>query len=497
MLKRCFDICLAIVGLLLLAPLFVLIALSIKLDSPGPVFFRQQRVGRYGKLFDIYKFRTMTVAAPSAAGLQLTVAGDARITTVGAFLRRSKLDELAQLFDVLRGTMSFVGPRPEVPRYVEHYPPQWRDRLLSVRPGITDFASVRYRDESDLLAQTSDPEREYIETILPIKLQYALRYVDAPSLSTDLRVIGLTLRTVFVPNLSMPRSFDFMNNPKLWAWLDQAMSALRPSNRRVAVLVDALLILACWHITYLFRLGFERWQPGRPWYDDYVSFGVVVVYLLCMLFAGVPRSPWRFFAFDDFRRIVVASLAAGLISAVAILLAQLVGVWRAVLVLHPFFCIFALAGTRMVYRLVWEQARARTSGESYEPRRAIVLGAGYAARRLMTSLHGHDGWTVLALLDDDPAKQELRIAGVRVQGKLPDLCLPHILAGATHVILAMPGLGAEQREGLVLMARQTGLIVMTVSAQMGLSEETNDAAQQKFEDGSADQRGVKDLFRNS
>jgi len=135
----------------------------------------------------------------------LTVAGDARITRIGAILRRTKLDELAQLIDVLRGTMSLVGPRPEVPRYVAHYPPQWRERLLSVRPGITDFASVRYRDENELLAQAPDPEREYIEVILPTSCSTRLHYVDRPSFANDLRVLGLTLRTVFVPTLPSPR----------------------------------------------------------------------------------------------------------------------------------------------------------------------------------------------------------------------------------------------------------------------------------------------------
>ena len=353
MFKRFVDVVASAAGLLLLAPFFALIALAIKLESPGPVFFRQERVGRHGRPFRIFKFRTMTVAPPSG-GVPLTVAGDARITRVGAFLRKSKLDELAQLIDVLRGTMSLVGPRPEVPRYVAHYPPEWRERLLSVRPGITDFASVRYRDENELLAQAHDPEREYIEVILPTKLQYALHYVDRPTFANDLRVIGLTLSTVFVPTLPSPTRMFGMNDSKLWVWLDQTMSALRPRNRAVAMAVDAAVILACWHLTYLFRLGFERWQPGRPWYDDYVSLGVVLCYLVFLALTGVPRGLWRFFGFDDFKRIALACLLAGTISAVAVLMAQLTGVARAVLLLHPLFCILTLSLARMAYRMVWE-----------------------------------------------------------------------------------------------------------------------------------------------
>ena len=467
MIKRFVDVLAAAFGLLLLAPLFLLLGLAIKLDSPGPVFYRQERVGRHGHLFRIFKFRTMATVQHADAA-QITVAGDSRVTRVGRLLRRSKLDELAQLLDVLRGTMSLVGPRPEVPRYVEHYPPQWRERLLSVRPGITDFASVRYRDESELLARAADPEREYIDVILPTKLRYALRYVEQPTLANDLRVLGLTLTTVFIPTLPSPRRWLPMNDSKLWIWLDDSMSALRPRNRSIAMVVDALTVLACWHITYLFRLGFERWQPGRPWYDDYVSFGVVLAYLVMLAITGVPRGLWRFFGFDDFKRIAAACLIAGLLSAVVVLVAQLSGVARAVLLLHPLFCVLALSLLRMAYRMVWENARARVSDDEGEPRRAVVLGAGEAARRLVGAIHRRDGWTVLALLDDDPAKQGLRLGGVSVQGVLGDLVLPHILAGATHVIVAMPGAAKDDRDRALELARHTGLPVMNVPSKMEL-----------------------------
>jgi hypothetical protein len=366
--------------------------------------------------------------------------------------------------------MSLVGPRPEVPRYVAHYPPEWRERLLSVRPGITDFASVRYRDENELLAQAHDPEREYIEVILPTKLQYALHYVDRPTFANDLRVIGLTLSTVFVPTLPSPTRMFGMNDSKLWVWLDQTMSALRPRNRAIAMAVDAAVILACWHLTYLFRLGFERWQPGRPWYDDYVSFGVVLCYLVFLALTGVPRGLWRFFGFDDFKRIALACVLAGTLSAVVVLMAQLSKVARAVLVLHPLFCIITLSLARMTYRMVWEQARSVASGTGGEERRAIVLGAGEAARQLVGAIHRRDGWTVLALLDDDPSKQGLRIGGVTVQGTIADVVLPHLLAGATHVIVAMPGASAERRAQVIELARQTGLVVMSVPSRLETHE---------------------------
>ena len=193
--KRLFDLAGAGLALLLLSPLMLLTALWIKLDSRGPVFFRQERIGRHGVPFRIHKFRTMVADAP-ALGPALTVGADPRITRAGGWLRRTRLDELPQLIDVLRGAMSLVGPRPEVPRYVQHYPPALRERALAVRPGITDPSSLEFIDEAGLLARAADPEREYIENILPRKLQSAADYADRATLWTDLRVIWRTLRVL-------------------------------------------------------------------------------------------------------------------------------------------------------------------------------------------------------------------------------------------------------------------------------------------------------------
>ncbi len=461
MVKRTIDFLVASLALLLISPLFALVAICIKLDSRGPVFFRQERVGRFGRTFRIFKFRTMAEAQASV-DMQLTVAGDPRITRVGRWLRMSKLDELPQLLDVFRGTMSLVGPRPEVPKYVEHYPAAWRERLLSVRPGVTDFASVHYRNENDLLAQTDDPEREYLRVILPSKLQYSLHYVENQSLVNDFQVIGLTLKVIMAPALSSARNAMRITDANFWSGVEQRMSELRRRNRAYGMFADAVIVLACWQLTYLFRLGFERWQPERPWYDGYVSCGVVITYLLCTTMTGVPRGLWRFFGFDDFRRLMLGCLLAGLISACWVRMAQLSGVPRAVLVLHPVFCVLMLALARMGWRLLWEHARRQARADGFEERRAIVLGAGELARRLITSIQGHEGWTVLAMLDDDPAKQGLRIAGVSVQGRIADLALPHVLAGATHVVLAHEGLGVDERTEMVRLARRTGLMLMSV-----------------------------------
>jgi lipopolysaccharide/colanic/teichoic acid biosynthesis glycosyltransferase len=197
MAKRMFDLLGASLALLLLSPLMLAIAAAIKLDSRGTVFFRQQRVGRHGVPFRIHKFRTMVADAPQR-GPALTVGDDARITRVGHWLRRTRLDELPQLIDVLAGHMSLVGPRPEVPQYVAQYPAALRERALSVRPGITDPSSLLYLNESEQLARAADPEREYIEVILPRKLQCAADYAARASLRSDVGVLWRTLRLLIL-----------------------------------------------------------------------------------------------------------------------------------------------------------------------------------------------------------------------------------------------------------------------------------------------------------
>ena len=197
MLKRAFDVLFAAAVLLLLSPLLLGVAAWIRLDSRGPVLFRQLRVGRDGREFRILKFRTVHVDAP-ARGPQITVGRDPRITRAGHFLRKYKIDEFPQFINVLVGDMSVVGPRPEVPRYVAMYPPATRDLVLSVRPGITDLASIEYRDENELLGRSADPERTYVEQVMPAKLAYCERYVQERSFAGDIGIIGRTIAASFV-----------------------------------------------------------------------------------------------------------------------------------------------------------------------------------------------------------------------------------------------------------------------------------------------------------
>lgn len=193
-LKRLFDIIFSFLGLLFLLPVFLIIAVAIKLDSKGSVFFKQIRVGKDGKEFKIYKFRTMVEDAEKK-GMRITVDGDKRITKLGYFLRKYKIDELPQLINVLLGDMSFVGPRPEVPKYVAMYDEDQRS-ILRIRPGITDIASIEYRDENSLLVKSNNPEETYIREIMPRKIKLNIEYLKRMSIVYDIKLIFRTILVV-------------------------------------------------------------------------------------------------------------------------------------------------------------------------------------------------------------------------------------------------------------------------------------------------------------
>lgn len=192
--KRTFDIVASFIGLILLSPILIIIAVFIKLDSKGPVFFKQKRVGKNKQIFEIYKFRTMVIDAEKL-GKQITVGNDNRITKIGKFIRKCKLDELPQLINVLKGEMSLVGPRPEVPKYVELYD-VYQEQVLLVQPGITDYASIKFRNENELLGKSKNPEATYIDEIMPTKIELNLLYIKNISLLEDFKLIFNTILAI-------------------------------------------------------------------------------------------------------------------------------------------------------------------------------------------------------------------------------------------------------------------------------------------------------------
>ncbi len=194
LLKRVFDIIMALIMIVFLSPLFLILAVAIKLDSQGPVFFRQERITQYGKKFCMFKFRTMVVNAEKI-GTQVTINNDSRITKVGSFIRGCRLDEIPQLLNVLTGEMSFVGTRPEVKKYVEYYTPEMMATLL-LPAGITSFASIKYKDEAELLSNTKNIEKTYIEEVLPGKMTYNLESIKEFSFFREIKLMFITVFAV-------------------------------------------------------------------------------------------------------------------------------------------------------------------------------------------------------------------------------------------------------------------------------------------------------------
>lgn len=192
--KRVFDIIASSCGLIILSPMLLIVGLAIKVDSKGPVFFKQKRVGKNKEIFEIYKFRTMVTDAEKL-GKQITVGNDNRVTRVGKFIRKCKLDEFPQLINVLKGEMSLVGPRPEVPRYVELYS-TYQSQILLVQPGITDYASIEYRNENEILGKSKNPEKTYIEEIMPIKIELNMKYIRNISLFEDIKLVINTILAI-------------------------------------------------------------------------------------------------------------------------------------------------------------------------------------------------------------------------------------------------------------------------------------------------------------
>ena len=254
-----------------------------------------------------------------------------------------------------------------------------------------------------------------------------------------------------------------------WHRLDALLVRLRPHRVPLSLAVDALVVVFCWNATYLFRLGFERWISARPTYDGWVLAGVVALYLAVLAALRMPQSLWRFAGFGEVKRLTQACAIAGVVAAVVIMGLGLKKVPRAVLALHPVVALMGLCVVRIAYRMLYEQARARISGSAADARRAIVLGAGAAARMLLAGIT-EQGWTVLGLLDDDPAKRRTRIGTVPVLGPLEALRNRDVLGAATHVIVAMPSATPDKRRRALDLAAGSGLPVLTVPTVEELRE---------------------------
>ena len=421
MMKRAFDVSVASLGLLITLPLLVFISLLIKLDSHGPVIFRQVRVGRGMSPFKMYKFRTM-LHKVSTQGSLLTIGRDARVTRVGKILRKLKLDELPQLVNVLIGDMSLVGPRPEVPRYVEPLRSEFAD-VLVVRPGLTDFASVKYINESAVLARFSNPEEAYQTKILPEKLRLAKLYVEHMSFRLDFAILVQTLLRMVnssyvaceIPDLRVaPKSPS--KSPSAFPWA-RISSFILKWRRPMIVLLDVALIGAANYLAFVLRFD------GKLSSQEIEQFQATILPLIgirAVAFSifGLHAGLWRYTSIWDLQNIVSGVLTSTVVFYGWVNWGMEIGGYpRSIFVIDSLLLIGFLTGVRLPSRIFREQMIYR------KRKKVLVVGAGDTGERVVREMKTRPEYNCqpIGFVDDQVSLVNKRIHGVRVLGTLGDL----------------------------------------------------------------------------
>lgn len=444
LLSRGLDLLAAGCGLVCLSPAFLLIGLVIKLTSPGPVFYRAQRVGRYGRPFKLYKFRTMQVGA-DRQGPGITLNGDPRVTRIGRFLRRTKLDELPQLINVFLGQMSLVGPRPEDPRYVALYTPE-QQQLLAVRPGMTSAASLQYRAEEDLLLGERW-ETVYREQIMPHKLALDLAYFRRRSLWTDLSLIFQTFAAVV-------ETRDYLN------------PLLRLRNRHLFAL-DLLALLLAPTFALTLRLESLEWWPRLIPAIIFYTLAGLLVKLTVFFSLGLYQRFWRYASVYDLVRVSLAVALSTIlllllfIAAYGELVRHNLAMFRTVPLLDGLLTMLAVSGSRFGLRVLYHRQRRqqRPSG-----RRVLVVGAGEAGILTIRELRTNPqlGLEPVAFVDDDPAKIGTQVQGLLVAGSsagIPELARRY---DVQELILAIPSAPLARQRQIQAICDSTGLLTYSL-----------------------------------
>ncbi|MEO6462820.1 MAG: polysaccharide biosynthesis protein [Candidatus Eisenbacteria bacterium] len=440
--KRALDVVLSATGLVLLLPVFAAVSLALRRQGGGPVLFRQERLGRDFRPFRILKFRTMVPGA-DRLGPGITPGRDPRVTRVGAFLRWSKLDELPQLWNVLRGDMSLVGPRPELPQYARLYEDDYRE-ILKVRPGITDVASLVYRDEAGRLAAEEDPERAYVDAILPEKIRLARTYVSRASIGYDLRIIVETLLVLTYPARAIERGFERLGrHHRPLALLAQAGLA-------------ALANLAAMWLVYdgeLTRAVFDLVLLGLP--------VLLAIRTLWNVSFQLDRDRWRYVGLRELGGIVAATaLGTATFYAATRLVPVLDGYPRSIVIVDGVLCLLALAGGRILRR-AQRQFRERT----LNTRRVLVVGSGDSSQRVVRDLLQHPAhqYEVIGLVGGDRSETGLRVHSVPILGGYDDL--ERILRDSRpdEVVLVRSGIPEDRIDAAARSCRACGAAVRTVA----------------------------------
>ena len=472
-LPRAVEALLAAVALVLSLPLLLLCALAVAFSSRGPVLFQQKRVGRRGQFFTLYKLRTMRAGS---TGLLVTPGGDARVTPVGRFLRKFKLDELPALWNVLIGDLSLVGPRPEVPRFVDLGNPIWR-RVLGGRPGLTDPVTLTLRNEEELLASVEgNPESFYRDVLQPYKLRGYADYFERRTWWTDLQVLGRTALAIVRPSrVPAPSIADLSRKPEEVPAEASESELSSPSRawHRISVrdfqyLVDLGVLSAAFAFAYLLRFDFqtsnpelERLLPQLPW--------VLALQFGALLLAGVHRFIWRYVGIREARQFLDAAIWSG-----AALLAMRLFVppefdhWRipiSVILMDTVLGFGAAFGLRVARRISYESSRrGNGNAAAATKRRVLLLGAGQAgvlAAREILGRGDHD-IDIQGFIDDDPRKQGATIYEIPVIGTTRDL--PRLVRemGIQDVVITIAQISRRNIVRMVEECRKTGVGVRII-----------------------------------
>jgi FlaA1/EpsC-like NDP-sugar epimerase/lipopolysaccharide/colanic/teichoic acid biosynthesis glycosyltransferase len=434
MIKRLFDLIAAFVGLVVCGPLLLIVAAMVKWDSPGPVFFRQPRVGRRFHLFNLYKFRTMIQDTEHRGGL-LTVGDDDRITRVGRILRRYKLDELPQLLNVLKGEMSIVGPRPEVQRYVDVFRDEYV-QILAVRPGLTDLASLKFIDEASILEKAERPEDEYKTTILPEKIRLANLYIKHASFLFDLSIIVQTLlRLIDMPLLvcELPE-LQSPSRTRRPSWCEKLMASLLKWRRMLIVILDLGLIILANYLAFWLRFdGVIRAEESHlflqtlPW--------LLLIRGAAFSVFRLNEGLWRYTGMWDLQNIVSGVLAGTLLFYCWVHWGiEVKGYPRSIFIIDSLLLVAFITGVRLPSRLLREKVIYR------QKKNVVIVGAGDAAERVVREMKTHASYRYhpIGLVDESYSLLNQRIHGVKVLGTLKNLATILIQEAPEEVVLALP-----------------------------------------------------------
>ncbi|RMF90002.1 MAG: hypothetical protein D6736_07475 [Nitrospinota bacterium] len=434
MLKRSIDICLALLGLTFFLPLLPLLGLLIKLDSRGPIFYLCDRVGKGGEVFKMYKLRTMYETLVDI-GTSVSPAGDPRVTPVGRFLRRTKLNEFPQLFNILKGEMTFVGPRPESPDLAALYPEE-AQKIFSVTPGLVGPNQILGRNEEEWYPPDADPQQYYIESILPHKLPLDLEYVEQSSTFKDLKYILLGVKETLFKAIS-------------WKFVLQKRSQI------YLLLADAGLVILSFVLAHLLR--FEG-LPEGPYHRFFLQLLplVVVIRLSCFLYFGLYKTLIRYLSTADIIAVCKAvSLGSFLLVGLSFFL-DLRPFSRAVFLIDWLCLILFMSSLRLGLRFLWERRAKKPVNRNQ--RRVLIFGAGDAGVLAYQSLMAEKGkFDVVGFLDDDPAKRHKMLFGKRVLGDRFNLEAVAKLYRVHEILLAIPSAPPQEVARVVQACQRAGV----------------------------------------